>query len=119
MTSEVLQAQCKKVDTSELLAAQGESRRQLGASVKGEWPGKTSAKFTTNRRNIAPPNPDEKPMGQRQHFEAKTGYQPDWKPGKNPSPERKNGMNLHSGACLTKDDARQESKRGGRQHFEA
>ena len=88
---------------ADALNAQGESRRQLGASVKGEWAGATSAKFTTKRQYIAPGQPDDKPhplfdMGGRHHFEEKSGYQPDWKPSVKP--------------CLTKDDARPDPARG-------
>ena len=63
----------------ETLQAQGESRRQLGAGVKGEWAGATSAKFTTNRRNLRPPEPEAQAhplysMGGRKHFDGGAGY---------------------------------------------
>ena len=69
----------------DLIQAQGESRRQLGASVKGEWQGATSAKFTTNRRHLDAPQPVDGAhplysMGGRKHYDEKAGYQPDWKP---------------------------------------
>ena len=84
--------------------AQGESRRQLGASVKGEWAGGTSAKFTTNRRNLRPPEPEDQPhplysMGGRRHFDAGAGHQPEWKPSvksfpnkEDPRPDKKQGV---------------------------
>ena len=53
--------------------------------MKGEWHGATSAKFTTERRHISPPQPVDQAhplysLGGKKHFDATAGYQPDWKP---------------------------------------
>ena len=51
-----------------------------------EWQGASSAKFTTNKRHIAAPNPNQEgahplfSMGGRKHYEQNTSSEKDWKP---------------------------------------
>ena len=69
----------------------------LSKTVAGEWTGQTSAKFTTCKRYIEPPIPEQKDhplfsMGSKRHYDKKGSEEWQYRPchTKVPQPDREN-----------------------------